>query len=57
MALNDVATVLSALSKKLSVDLPMPPEKEARVRQLARELQDLIDPDSRVKIRITEHEP
>jgi hypothetical protein len=57
MALNDVSTVLSALSKKLSVDLPMPPEKEARVRQLARELQDLIDPDSRVKIRITEHEP
>lgn len=51
MALNDVATVLSALSKKLSVDLPMPAEKEARVKQLARELQDLIDPDSPVKIR------
>jgi hypothetical protein len=51
MALDDVAGVLSQLSKKLSVDPPMPPEKEARVRQLARELQKLVDPESPVKIR------
>lgn len=51
MPLADVAGVLRALSNKLSVDTSITTEKEARIRLLARELQDLIDPDSPVKIR------
>jgi hypothetical protein len=51
MALDDVTHVLKNLSIKLSVDPPLPPEKEARVRQLVRQLQDLIDPDSAVTVR------
>jgi len=51
MPLDDVTGALKNLSIKLSVGPPLPPEKEIRVRQLVRELQDLVDPDSAVKVR------